>query len=51
MGIEEKELLKYAKWAAWERFKKEVMILKGYKFSEKQLHRHISLVYNGHVME
>jgi hypothetical protein len=46
MGKEdEKDLQKYAEEAAWERFKQEVMILKGYKFKKEQLQGHIDQIY------
>jgi hypothetical protein len=45
MGQEEDELQKYAETAAWERFKQEVMILKGYKFKKEQLQKHIDFAY------
>jgi len=39
------ELQKYAEIAAWDRFKKEVSILKGYKFKEDQLMHYIRMTY------
>jgi len=41
MTHEQKEL----EFEVWERFKEEVQILKGYKFTKEQLIGHIRIVY------